>query len=87
MVVMDKKHRLWMNEWSTKKDFHEILLGDDFDIKKKRYLLGINTKLLYITDCEKGIYVYSDSLTGVQWNIVEESSPNLRLFAAFPNEG
>lgn len=87
MVIMDKKHRLWMNEWLTKTDFHEILLSDDFDTKKKRYLLGVNNESLYITDCEKGIYVFSDAITGVQWNIVENSSPYLRLFAAFSSEG
>lgn len=87
MMIMDKKHRLWMHEWSTKTDFHEILLSNDFDTKKKRYLLGVNIELLYITDCDKGIYVYSDSITGVQWNVVEKSSPYLRLFAAFSSEG
>jgi len=87
MMIMDKKHRLWMNEWSTKTDFHEILLSNDFDTKKKRYLLGVNIELLYITDCDKGIYAYSDAITGVQWNVVEKSSPYLRLFAAFSSEG
>lgn len=87
MIIMDKKHRLWMNEWSTKRDFHEILLSNDFDMKKKRYLLGVNTEFLCITDCDKGIYVYSDAITGVQWDVVEKSSPYLRLFGAFSNEG
>ncbi len=61
---MDKKHHLWVHQWSSDKGFYEVLCDDDFFMSSQRYLVSVNSELLCLTDCTKQIHLFSDCLTG-----------------------
>ncbi len=61
---MDKKHHLWVHQWSSDKGFFEVLCNDDFLMSHQQYLTSVNSELLCLTDCEEQIHIFSDSLTG-----------------------
>ena len=64
---MDKKHHLWIHQWSSDKGFYEVLCNDDDDddfMLRKKYLISVNSELLCFTDCEEQIRIFSDCLTG-----------------------
>ena len=63
--IIDKKHRLWIHEWTNNGKFYEVLCNDDSIFKsKQRYLLSVNEELLCFCDSQEQIHVFSDSLTG-----------------------
>jgi hypothetical protein len=61
---VDKKHHLWVHQWSSDKGFFEVLCNDDFLMSHQQYLTSVNSELLCLTDCEEQIHIFSDSLTG-----------------------
>jgi hypothetical protein len=64
IVILDKKHHLWMQQCSSEKGFYEILCNDEFSMSHQRYLISVNSELLCLTDCEEQIHIFSDCLTG-----------------------
>ncbi|CAF3782621.1 unnamed protein product [Rotaria sp. Silwood1] len=86
ICIMDKKHRLWLHQWSSDKGFYEILCNDDFKMFYQRYLICVNSQLLCFTNCEEQIHIFSDSLTGIQWKLIEKNTRLQRLIGAFTNE-
>ncbi|CAF0956280.1 unnamed protein product [Adineta steineri] len=86
ICIMDKKHRLWIHQWSNDKGYFEVLCNDDIQMSHQRYLISINSELLCLTDCEEQIQMFSDSLTGIKWTVIEENTRLQRLIGAFSNE-
>ncbi|CAF3568334.1 unnamed protein product [Rotaria sordida] len=86
ICIVDKKHHLWIHQWSSNEGFFEILCNDEFLMFHQRYLICVNSKLLCFTDCEKQIHIFSDSLTGIQWKLIEKNTRLQRLIGAFSNE-
>jgi hypothetical protein len=63
---MDKKHRLWIHDWSCKEKFYEVLRNDEHfsKINNNPHLMDISDKFLCYTDCQEQIYILSNSLIG-----------------------
>ena len=64
LAIVDKKHHLWLHQWSTERGFYEILCDDDFYTSNQPSFVSVNSELLCFTDCEKQIHTFSDCLTG-----------------------
>ncbi|CAF2713616.1 unnamed protein product [Rotaria sp. Silwood2] len=86
ICIVDKMHRLWIHQWSSDKGFFEILCNDDFLMFHQRYLTCVNSELLCFTNCEEEIQMFADSLTGVQWKLIQKNTLLQRLIGAFTNE-
>ena len=64
ICIVDREHRLWINQWDLDRGFFELLYNDEFSMSHQRYLICVNSELLCFTDCEEEILIFSDSLTG-----------------------
>jgi hypothetical protein len=65
ICIIDKKHRLWIHQWSGDGKYYEVLCNDNSDFKsKQRYLLSVNEELLCFCDSQEQMHVFSDALTG-----------------------
>jgi hypothetical protein len=84
---MDKKHRFWVHQLLSEKGFYQVLCDDDLLLSKQRYLISVNSELLCLTDCTKQMHIFSDTLIGVQWTVIEKGTRLQRLIGAFANEG
>jgi hypothetical protein len=65
--IVDKKHRLWLHQWTSDKGFFEILCndGDEDFMSRQRYLMSVNSEFVCLTDCQEQINIFSDCLTGL----------------------
>ncbi|CAF1171707.1 unnamed protein product [Rotaria magnacalcarata] len=86
IFIVDKKHHLWINQWSSDGGFFEVLCNDDSMIFNQRCLICVNSESLFITDCEERILSFSDCITGVQWKLIETNTRLQRLIGAFTTE-
>lgn len=89
ICIMDKKHRLWIHDWSKSNDkFYEIIRNDEIILTPNdyKYKLDINNKYLCYTDCHEQLYIFSNCLIGIHWLLIEKETRLQRLIAAFPNE-
>jgi len=67
ICIIDKKHRIWIHDWSSNGKFYEILRNDEYSLNPNnnhQYLIDINEKFLCFTDCQEQLYIFSNSLTG-----------------------
>lgn len=66
ICIIDKKHRIWIHDWTLNGKFYEVLRNEEFTFKKNDvpYLIDINDKFLCFTDCREQLYLFSDCLTG-----------------------
>ncbi|UJR32017.1 hypothetical protein I4U23_019486 [Adineta vaga] len=86
IFIVDKKHHLWIHQWSSDKGFFEVLCDDDSSICHQRYITSVNSAFLCLTDCEEKLQVFSDCLTGIQWKVIKKNTRLQRLIGAFFNE-
>ncbi len=66
LCIIDKKHRIWIHDWSSNGKFHEVLRNDEYILKPNinQYLIDINEKFLCFTDCHEQLFIFSNCLTG-----------------------
>ena len=66
ICIIDKKHRLWIHDWSPDGKFYEVLKNDEYTFKttNNQYLIDINEKFLCFTNSLDQLYIFSNCLTG-----------------------
>lgn len=64
IIILDKKHQLWMQQWPSEKGFYEIICKDEYSVSQNRYLFSVNSELLCYTDCAEQIRIFSNALAG-----------------------
>lgn len=66
ICIIDKKHRVWIHDWSSQGKFYEVLKNDEYKFKKSvdPFLLDVNNNFLCFTDCHEQLYIFSNCLTG-----------------------
>ncbi len=64
--IIDKKHRIWIHDWSLNGKFYEVLRNDEYTLKSTNYrcLIDMNEKFLCFTDCQEQLFIFSNCLTG-----------------------
>ena len=88
ITVIDKKHQIWINDWSLNEKFYEVLRNDEYTLKatKSRFLIDMNEKFLCFTDCQQQLFIFSNCLTGIHWSLVQKETRLQRPIGALPNE-
>ena len=66
ICIIDKKHRIWINDWTLNGKFYEVLRNEEFTFETTdaSYRIDINDKFLCFTDCREQLILFSDCLTG-----------------------
>ncbi len=66
LCIIDKKHRIWIHNWSSQGKFYEVLRNDEYVIKSdnKKYLVDSSETFLCFTDCQEQLYIVTNCLTG-----------------------
>lgn len=66
--TIDKKHRVWINDWSLNGKFYEVLRNDEYTLKltNSHYIIDMNEKFLCFTDCHDQLFLFSNCLTGMK---------------------
>jgi hypothetical protein len=69
ICIIDKKHRIWIHDWSSNTKFYEVLPNDEYCLNTNnnhQYLIDISENFLCFTDCQEQLYIFSNCLTGTK---------------------
>ncbi len=64
--IIDKKHRIWIHDWSLNGKFYEVLRNDEYTLKStnSQYVMDMNEEFLCFTDCHEQLFLFSNCLSG-----------------------
>lgn len=63
-VAVDPQHRLCIRSWSSEDNFFEVLCNDDAPQYSRQHLVCANSRMLFLTDCQEQVHLFSDSVVG-----------------------
>ncbi|CAF1144141.1 unnamed protein product [Adineta ricciae] len=88
IFIVDKQHRLWLQQCLPDQGSFEVLRGDDDDwsAHHRRHVAGVNSSLICLTDREEKLHIFSNFLTGIQWRLIQKTTRFQRLIGVFSNE-